>query len=135
MKVFLDTNVLVAAFATRGLCADVLRNVLAEQELITGTVILTELERALHKKLGLTQEFISEITALLRRYPVFSPPKILPKISSLSPEDRKVLATALASGADIFVTGDQDLLDVNEQFQLEITNPRGYWNRVKGWGK
>ena len=135
MKVFLDTNVLVAAFATRGLCADVLRNVLSEQELVTGTVVLTELERVLHKKLGLTQEFISEITALLRRYPVVPPPETLPKVSSLSPEDRKVLATALASGADILVTGDQDLLDVNEQFPIEITNPRGYWNRVKGRGK
>lgn len=27
MKVFLDTNVLVSAIATRGLCADVLREV------------------------------------------------------------------------------------------------------------
>ena len=135
MKVFLDTNVLVAAFATRGLCADVLRNVLAEQELITGTVILSELERALHKKLGLTQEFTSEVTALLRRYTVVPQPKTLPKVSSPPLEDRKVLATALASGADILVTGDQDLLDVNEQFPIEITNPRGYWNRVKRRGK
>ena len=32
MRVFLDTNVQVSAFATRGLCADVLRLVLAEHE-------------------------------------------------------------------------------------------------------
>ena len=30
MRLFLDTNVLVAAFATRGLCADLLSAVLAE---------------------------------------------------------------------------------------------------------
>jgi len=29
VRVFLDTNVLVAAFATRGLCADLMRVVLA----------------------------------------------------------------------------------------------------------
>ena len=34
VRVFLDTNVLVAAFATRGLCADVVRTVLAEHELV-----------------------------------------------------------------------------------------------------
>lgn len=32
MRVFLDTNVLVSAFATRGLSADVFRLVLAEHE-------------------------------------------------------------------------------------------------------
>jgi hypothetical protein len=34
MKVMLDTNVLASAVATRGLCADVLRAVLAEHELV-----------------------------------------------------------------------------------------------------
>ena len=34
MKVLLDTNVLVSAFATRGLCADVLRLVLTEHEMV-----------------------------------------------------------------------------------------------------
>ena len=50
MKVFLDTNVLVAAFATRGLCADVMRVVLAEHQLITGEVVLSELRRALGRR-------------------------------------------------------------------------------------
>ena len=44
MKVFLDTNVLVSGFTARGLCADVIRLVLAEHELITGEVILIEIE-------------------------------------------------------------------------------------------
>ena len=47
MRVFLDTNVLVSAFATRGLCADVLRLILAEHTLVTGEVVLRELRRAL----------------------------------------------------------------------------------------
>ena len=47
MKVFLDTNVLVSGLATRGLCADVIRLVLAEHELIAGEVALKEVERVL----------------------------------------------------------------------------------------
>jgi len=39
VKVFLDTNILVSGVATRGLCADVIRLVLAEHELITGEVV------------------------------------------------------------------------------------------------
>ena len=38
MKVFLDTNVLIIAFATRGLCADLMRLLLTEHELLTGEV-------------------------------------------------------------------------------------------------
>ena len=42
MRVFLDTNVLASAFGTRGLCADVLRLIMAEHELITGEVVVEE---------------------------------------------------------------------------------------------
>jgi hypothetical protein len=34
LKVFFDTNVLIAAFATRGLCADLVLHVLLEHELV-----------------------------------------------------------------------------------------------------
>lgn len=53
MKVFLDTNVLVSGFTTRGLCADLIRLVLAEHELVVGEVVLKELERVLTQKLEL----------------------------------------------------------------------------------
>ena len=45
---------------------------------------------------------------------------------------RQVLAPALAAKADVFVTGDKDLLDVaNEVSGVTITDPRGFWNLVK----
>ena len=44
MRVFVDTNVLVAAVATRGLCADVLRAVLASHELVVSQQVLAEVE-------------------------------------------------------------------------------------------
>jgi hypothetical protein len=47
VKVFLDTNVLASGFATRGLCADVIRPVLAEH-VVTGSVVLKELARIIH---------------------------------------------------------------------------------------
>jgi uncharacterized protein len=67
VKVFLDTNVLVSGFATRGLCADVIRLVLAEHELITADVVLTELKRVLKHKIHLPGEQIQEILAFLEK--------------------------------------------------------------------
>ena len=52
MRVFLDTNVLVAAYATRGLCEDVFRVILAEHELVVSDTVLAEFERVLGQKLG-----------------------------------------------------------------------------------
>ena len=39
-KVFLDTNVLIAAFATRGLCADVFRLAATDHSLLIGAPVL-----------------------------------------------------------------------------------------------
>ena len=47
MRVYLDTNVLVSAFAARGLCADLLEVVLLEHEFTLGRNVLSELGKAL----------------------------------------------------------------------------------------
>ncbi len=65
MRVFLDTNVLASAFATRGLCEDVLREVLATRELIVSSLLLDELERVLRKKFNLLRVLASEILKFL----------------------------------------------------------------------
>ena len=54
MRVFLDTNVLAAGFATRGLCSDLIREVLENHEWVCSDAILTELQRILTKKFRVT---------------------------------------------------------------------------------
>ena len=132
MKVFLDTNVLVSGFATRGLCADVIRLVLAEHELITADVVLNELKRVLKHKIQLPGEQVQEILTFLETQTVQSQPISLSSIPVRDEDDQWVLASALAAKADVLVTGDKDLLDVAEQVSdLTITDPRGFWNLAK----
>ena len=132
MRVFLDTNVLVSGFATRGLCADVIRLVLAEHQFITGEVVLAELKRVLKQKIQLPAEQIEEILAFLENQTVQPKPKSLPSLQVRDEDDQWVLASALAAKADVLVTGDKDLLDVAGQVSdLTITDPRGFWNLVK----
>lgn len=128
MRVFLDTNVLVAAFATRGLCADVVRVVLAEHQLITAEVVLTELRAALIRRIKLPHATVEDILALLRDQEVVPKP---PKPSGLpirDPDDRWILASAMAGRADVWVTGDRDLLDVAGEAALPSVDPRGFWD-------
>jgi putative PIN family toxin of toxin-antitoxin system len=132
VKVFLDTNVLVSGFATRGLCADVIRLILAEHELIVAQVVLDELKRVLKQKIELPAEQIQEILAFLENRTVQPKPKYLPSIPVRDEDDQRVLASALAAQADVLVTGDKDLLDIAEQVsELMITDPRGFWNLAK----
>ena len=132
MKVFLDTNVLVSGFATRGLCADVIRLVLAEHQVIIADVVLNELKRVLKHKIQLPGEQIQEILTFLENQTVQPKPISPSSIPVRDEDDQWVLASALAAKADVFVTGDKDLLDVaNEVSGLTITDPRGFWNLVK----
>lgn len=132
MKVFLDTNVLVGGFATRGLCADVIRLILAEHELIIGDVVLREVERVLKQKIGLPTEQIQEILAFLETQTVQPKPKLPSPLQVRDEDDQWILASALAAKAEVLVTGDKDLLDVADKVGgLTITDPRGFWNLVR----
>ncbi len=42
-----------------------------------------------------------------------------------------ILSGALAIGADIFVTGDKDLLEAGEVPYIRIVDPRGFWQLVR----
>ena len=128
MRVFLDTNVLVAAFATRGLCADVMRVVLAEHQLITGEVVLTELREVLGRRIKLPMTTVEDIVALLRDQELVPKPRKPSEVPVRDPDDRWILASATAGRADVLVTGDRDLLDVADKAPLPILNPRGFWN-------
>lgn len=130
MRVFLDTHVLVAAFATRGLCADVMRTVLAEHRLITGDVVLDELTEVLTQRIRLPADTVTEILALLRDPEVVPKPRKPSNLPVRDPDDRWILASALAGRADVLVTGDRDLLAVADIAPLPILDPRGFWSRL-----
>jgi putative PIN family toxin of toxin-antitoxin system len=130
--VFLDTNVLVSAFATRGLCADLFRHVLAEHELITGEVVIVELRRVLRDRIKVPAATVAGIEELLRDQVVVPKPAEPHALPLRDADDQWVLASAMAGKADVLVTGDSDLLDVASQVPLQIVDPRGFWDMVRG---
>ncbi|MGH8292457.1 MAG: putative toxin-antitoxin system toxin component, PIN family [Gammaproteobacteria bacterium] len=129
---FLDTNVLVSAFTTRGLCADLLRLVLAEHELLSGEVILEELRRVLLKRFGVPSPLTDGILDLVRGQATVLPQPARPAISGVSdPDDEWVIASALAGKADVLVTGDKALLILKAVDVMPILDPRGFWQHLK----
>jgi putative PIN family toxin of toxin-antitoxin system len=134
VRVFLDTNVLVSAFATRGLCEDLFRHVLAEHELITGEVNLVELRRVLRRRMRVPPDVVTAIEDLLRDHEVVPRPARRHDISIRDPDDAWVLASAVAAGADVLVTGDKDLLEVAGEAPIRILSPRAFWEFMRRKG-
>ncbi|HUE85820.1 MAG TPA: putative toxin-antitoxin system toxin component, PIN family [Vicinamibacterales bacterium] len=132
MKVFFDTNVLIAAFATRGLCADLFAHVLLEHDLVVGEVVLGELRTKLRTKLKLPKKTIDEIEAQLRDSVVVKTPAKHLGLRISDPDDEWVVASALAGGADVLVTGDAAILKLGKRAPLPILSPRGLWELLRG---
>ena len=130
MRVFLDTNVLASATATRGLCADVLQEVLAAHELFLSEQVLSELARALRSKFGIGQDLIDDFIRLLRQDCVPAGPSDVPRVSLRDKDDLRILGAAAAAGAEVLVTGDKELLALGHFGNLEILSPRQFWERL-----
>jgi putative PIN family toxin of toxin-antitoxin system len=131
MKVALDTNVLVSAVATRGLCADIFNLVLAEHQLVIGATVMVELKRVLREKMRVPSDIIQELVAFLRREAVIARKAAALAIQIRDKTDVPVLAEAVAGGADVLVTGDHDLIEIADKAPIPILTPRGFWKRLR----
>ncbi len=131
MRVFLDTNVLVSAVATRGLCADLLRNILVSQQLVVSNPLISELKRILRIKIGIPQEIVSDFVEILTQDAILSENTQSENIDINDKDDILILSTALNGNAELFVTGDKELLELGHVRSMRIVSPRGFWEILK----
>ena len=132
MRILLDTNVLASAFATRGLCADVLRVVLSDHELVVPEVVLEELRRVLQKQFKVPQALAGEIERFLREHDVVSKPKSPGPVRLRDSSDEWIVASALAGRADIIISGDADLQVLGGSAPIPVLSPRQFWDSLQG---
>jgi putative PIN family toxin of toxin-antitoxin system len=130
VRVFFDTNVLVSAFASRGICADLLEVVLLEHELIVGSSVLTELERALRQKVKLPANRAKEIVDFISGEASLLVPDARPFTAAIDADDAMVIGEALQGMAEIFVTGDAALVRLAMADRLPIVSPRQFWEAL-----
>ena len=132
MRIYFDTNVLISAYVSRGICADLMRHALTEHELLTGEVNVAELRRILRDRFKATAERVDAVEAELRAETVIPRPSKPSSIAIRDPDDAWVLASAVDGAADLLVTGDDDLLAIAAHAPLPIVSPRGCWERLRG---
>jgi uncharacterized protein len=128
MRVVLDANVVVAAFATRGLCEALLEFCLGTHEILLSGQLLDEVGRNLAKKVKLDRSVIMDIERLLRENATVIQPASVPPDACRDAGDLGVLGLAKAGKADYIITGDADLLVLKHFGRCRIVTPRQLWS-------
>ena len=125
MRIVLDANVVVAAFAVRGLCESVFELCLDGHEILLSEPLLEEVRRNLAKKLKLDRQTIADIERLLRDSgAVFEPAAGACRDAG----DLHILGLAKAGRAEYIITGDGDLLLLKRFGRCRIVTPRQFWS-------
>ena len=128
MKVVFDTNVLVSAFVTEGVCSKLLGRARRGQfQLITCPFILKEFKTVLLKKLLATKGETRQALRILAEAisALIQPAQPVSGIYR-DPDDDNILAGIIAAGADYLVTGDSDLLELRKFRGTQIVTPRDF---------
>jgi predicted nucleic acid-binding protein len=69
--------------------------------------------------------------ALLNETARLSEPAGTTDLMIMDPADRILILAAIGARADLFVTGDRELLDLKSCGKMEIVSPRAFWERVR----
>ena len=131
MRVFLDTNVLAGAFATRGLCEDVLRETLLNHEIVISPPLIKELKRVLKNKFKVPESLLKDTVSFLNEDAVVVKNYKKVKISISDKDDVLILSSALEGRAEVFVTGDRELLALRRVNDMLIISPREFWEMTR----
>ncbi len=132
MKLVLDSNIYIAAFATRGLCSELFEYCLKNSEIISFPEILSEIQNKLQTKIKLPEEIIAKAMDFINAETISIVPSEVSTDLCRDPKDLMVLGLALAANAKYIIAGDKDLLAIKNIGKTEIVNPRLFWEKTKG---
>ena len=133
LRAFIDTNILMAAFITEGLCSEILERARDREFLgFISPFVMNELRGVLDREFS-EREFSrpkKETMKLIKEaLEIINPDEIGVKVEGVcerDPSDDNILAGALASNVRFIVTGDSDLLDLKEFRGIRILKPREF---------
>lgn len=127
----LDTNVLVSALLFGGLPEALLRRGLEGGfVMVSSEVLLDELEDVLIRRFAFARSRARLTRDELEAVVDLGDPQTVPR-ASRDPDDDHVIAAALTGAADVIVTGDKDLLVLEEHEGVAILTPRSFSDALR----
>ena len=128
MKIFLDTDVIISSFIARGFTAELMEYCLINHKIYTSDFIVEEVEKNLKNSFGYNDAEVNEVINFMKSNFInvekYKKPN---KAVSRDKDDDNVLAAALSGKVDCIVTGDKDLLMIENYKRIKILSPRDFW--------
>lgn len=130
MRVVFDSNVLVSAFAGRGLCAELWDVCIGSHKVVTGRRILDEVRKAFVVKMKMPKNKADLFTEYIRDQTERVEPVTLADVTCRDPSDVGIIGIAVAGDVEAIVTGDGDLQILGSYRGISIISPRQLWERI-----
>lgn len=131
MRLVIDSNVIIAAFAVRGLCHALFEYCLESHDVILCESIIREVTKHLRGKIKVPVSIVTEIEAYLRESASVEKPATVDPSAFDDKSDLPILGVAMASGSSYIITGDKALLALKKYRDIAIISPRSFWEIVK----
>jgi len=131
MKIITDSNVIVAAFSSHGLCKSLFEFLIENHTIVISEYILQEVDRIFIKKFKMPKDKVDEIILFLRETALISDYSIPFKQISRDVNDDPILGICEKQNVDYILTGDKDLLVLKKYKNVRIVSPREIWSIFK----
>jgi putative PIN family toxin of toxin-antitoxin system len=130
-RAVLDTNTWVSGLGWGGPPGEVVEAALAGRfDIVTSPALLDELRRVLaYPKLAAIFDDVDEIVGLIALASHVVRP-VLTRDLARDPDDNRVLEAAIAGNADVIITGDADLLDLQVVQGVRIVTPADFTDEL-----
>lgn len=122
---------IIAAFATRGLCSALFEVCLDRCTIIISEHILSEVSRILLEKIKMPTSKVKPILEYLREFCELHGYESLKENVCRDKDDDEILALAKSSKADHIISWDKDLLVLGTFNSIPIVSPREFWEILK----
>lgn len=129
MRLVLDTNVLIAAFISRGTCAELFIHCGKHHSLVVSDFILDEFTRILRDKFNISSRHTEQAARLIKSRAICVKPEELPADTCRDRDDIQVLGTAMSGNCRAIITGDKDLLILHPWRKIAILAPNEFWKQ------
>lgn len=127
MKFLLDTNVLIAAFISSGICHEVLEHIIRNHKLVLSDFIVNEFKSKLLSKFQYTEKEVDEaLTLLLTRAEMAQVSPLQSRVCR-DADDDNILASADSAKCDCIISGDKDLISLKQFQNIKIIPPSEFW--------
>lgn len=131
MNLVLDSNAIIAAFASRGLCHSLFEVCLCDHTFFLSDDLINKIIDKLGKKLKLPNKIIDEIIFFLKNHAEIISPQPLEKRICRDQDDDHIISLAISTNSNYVISGDNDLSVLKRYKSIKILNPREFWNLLQ----